>query len=180
MYDNDQQLDAATTKYINEGLKRNQLCVYASVYMREKTHQERISSLIDNYAKNIAEGNLIVIDSAPYYLAAMTDNFAPFEEIKEQIKSRAACRSDKHVRFADDCVAFLFKNKHFEESSRLEEWGHRKPFEGSYLCPYAKGLTAKYPYNIQKFRILSNHDIIANESGDVIAVYLSEFGRQEH
>jgi hypothetical protein len=180
MYDNDQQRDAATTKYINEGLKRNQLCIYASVYMREKAHQERISSLIDNYAKNIAEDNLILIDSAPYYLAAMTDNFAPFEEIKEQIKSKAACRSDKHVRLADDCVAFLFKNKHFEECSRLEEWWHRKPFEGSYLCPYPNDIAAKYPYNIQKFRILSNHDLIANESGYIIAVYLSEIGRHGH
>jgi hypothetical protein len=106
MYDNDQQRDTATTRYVNEGLKRKQLCVYASVRVRDKEHMEHISSLIDNYAKNVAQGNLIVVDLAPYYIAAMTDDFGPFEAIKDELISKVANRADKHIRLVGDCADF--------------------------------------------------------------------------
>ncbi len=174
MYDNDQQRDIATTKYINEGLKRNQLCVYASVRMRDNMHREHISSLIDNYAINVAQGNLITIDLAPYYIAAMTDDFRPFEAIKDELMSKVANKADKHIRLVGDCVDFLFRNKHFDECMRLEGWWHSKPFEGSYLCLYPKQLSQEFPYDIHKFRIFVTHDVMADGTGNIVSAHISE------
>jgi hypothetical protein len=178
MYDNEQQRDAATTKYINEGLKRKQLCVYASVRIRDKAHLDHISSLIDKYEENVAQGNLIVMDVAPYYIAAMTDDFAPFEIIKDELMSKVANRADKHIRVVGDCADFLFRNKHFDECIQLEGWWHSKPFGGSYLCLYPKQLSQEFPYDIHKYRIFVNHDVMADGTGDIISAYISEKGRQ--
>jgi DcmR-like sensory protein len=180
MYDNDNQRDAATTKYINEGLKRNQLCVYGSIHVRDKVHQEDTSSLIDNYEKNVREGNLFVVDLARHYIAAMTDDFTPFEEIKQRLNVAVANRADKHVRLVGDCVSFLFKNRHFDECIDLEQWWHHKPFEGSYLCTYPKHLIGKYPYDIHKFRILVNHDIIADSDENIVSAHISEKESRRH
>ena len=134
-------------------------------------HLEEFSKLIDNYEDNLKEGNLAVIDFAPFYVAAMSDNLGPFEQASRQIKELVSNRKNKNVRFVGDCADFLFKNKHFDECIRLEEWGQTEPFEGCYLCPYPKELISKYPYDLHKFRVHANHDIVADESGRVIAAY---------
>jgi len=42
LYDNNSERDIATVNYINQGLKENQLCIYASVYAYEEPHYSRI------------------------------------------------------------------------------------------------------------------------------------------
>ena len=179
MYENDLQRDKAVANFINEGLKRNELCVYASVRVRISGHLEEFSKLIDSYEENVKAGNLAIIDFAPFYVAAMSDDLEPFEQASEQIKDMVKKRENKGVRFVGDCADFLFKNNHFDECVRLEEWGQTEPFEGCYLCPYPKQLINKYPYELHKFRIHANHDIVVDENGKIIAAYSHIEGKKD-
>jgi hypothetical protein len=108
----------------------------------------------------------------------MTDNLGLFDAIKDELKSKVANRADKHIRFVGDCADLLFRNKHFDECIRLEEWGQQKPFEGSYLCPYPKQLIDKYPFSFHKFRVISNHDVVADENGNMVAAYIAHTSRR--
>jgi hypothetical protein len=176
MYEDDSQRNAAVAKFINEGLRRDELCVYASIQTRVPGHLGEFSRSIDNYEENVEGGNLLIIDFAPFYIAAISDDLEPFEEASKQIKESAKKRKNKNVRFVGDCADFLFKNEHFDECIRLEEWGQSEPFEGCYLCPYPKQLINKYPHDLHKFRVQANHDIVADGNGNILAAY-SDLGR---
>jgi len=53
LYDNEDYRDTLVTDYINEGLKRRQLCVYASIQCRNNAHLRKIKSRIINFDDNI-------------------------------------------------------------------------------------------------------------------------------
>jgi hypothetical protein len=173
MYEDDCQRNAMVAKFINAGLRKNELCIYASIRVRAPGHLEEFSKLVENYEANVNNGNLAIVDMAPFYIAAMNDNLEPFENASAEIKKSVASGKYNNVRFVGDCADFLFKNKHFDECIRVEEWGQGKPFEGCYLCPYPKDMINKYPYDLHKFRVHATHDIVADEKGNMIAAYSS-------
>lgn len=170
-YGSDSDAHEAIASYINEGLKRNQLCVYASVHNRDESHIEKIAPKIVDYEKNVQDGNLLVADLAPVYVAAVCDDLSPYRELAAQLAEMIKGRSDKHVRLVADCATFMFKNRHFDECTVLEAWGQEKPIFGSYVCPYPRSLFDKYPFNYHKFRILANHDVAIDARGRIIAAY---------
>lgn len=57
VYENKKDLDSAVSKYINEGLRRQQFCVYATVHFRDKGYLDNFSLSIDNYKENVEQGN---------------------------------------------------------------------------------------------------------------------------
>lgn len=171
LYETPLQRDVASARYINEGLKRNQLCVYASVHVRDGEHMARFSKLISDFDRNVQDGNLIVVDLSPYYISALSDELRPFEDIKKELASRAAGRADRHVRLSGDAADLLFRNRHFDECARLEAWWDQKPFEGSYMCPYPRHMLNKFPHALHKFRIFANHDVVADADGNIMATY---------
>jgi hypothetical protein len=172
LYDNDQSRDDAVTQYLNEGLKRNQLCVYASIHMREKEHLKHIADKIENYEENIATGNLLVIDLAPFYIAALCDNLTPFENARQMFVDKVKDRADKHIRFVGDGTGFLFKNKHFEACLALEGWWQQKPFVGSCVCPFSKSIFEAYPYsNYQRSLLTAKHDVAIDTEGRVVSTF---------
>lgn len=164
-YGNNQELDSAISTYVNEGLSRGQLCVYATVHLRDEGHIEKFSSLILDYEENVAKGNLLVVDLAPFYISSLMGDMKPFEEAKKLFAEKAKDRKDKRVRFVGDGTGFLFKNKHFDECAMIEQWWQEKPFEGSYLCPYAKQFLDTYPHDIHAKRaVVLTHDSIVDVS----------------
>ena len=170
VYENDQDRDSAISQYINEGLKRNQLCVYASVHVREEGHLKQIASRIENYELSISQGNLLILDLAPLYIAAMSEDLRPFDDISKMLIEKAKSRTNKHIRLVGDCVAFLFKNKHFEECLALEGWWQQKPFVGSYMCPFPKSMFNSYPFVNYRDSLLSiKHDLAIDTEGRVLA-----------
>lgn len=111
LFDDINNLDALVADYINEGLKRGQFCVYASVYLRDgRHHMEKLSILIDDYKENVRKENLLVVDLAPLYISALIGDVGPFEEAKKLFVEKAKGRADKHVRFVGDATGFLFRN----------------------------------------------------------------------
>jgi KaiC/GvpD/RAD55 family RecA-like ATPase len=175
LYAKQDDLDKAISAYINEGLKRGQTCVHASVSLANEGYLENFSSQITNYQENIEKGNLIVIDLVPYYVNAMVGNLESFNKLKEEMIFKAnkdTNRKDKHIRLIADCATLLLKNKHFEECINLENWWHEKPFDGSYLCPYPKSLLDQYPFNTFLSRLIHNHDVIVDSNGKLIHEYM--------
>ena len=175
LYAKQDDLDKAISAYINEGLKRGQTCVHASVSLANEGYLENFSSQITNYQENIEKGNLIVIDLVPYYVNAMVGNFESFNKLKEEMIFKAnkdINRKDKHIRLIADCATLLLKNRHFEECINLENWWHEKPFDGSYLCPYPKSLLDQYPFNAFLSRLIHNHDVIVDSNGKLIHEYM--------
>ena len=154
--DNEHECDNAIIKYINEGFKRDQLCVLT--LNRNKKAMARLSSKISNYDENVNKGNLIILDPKKLYISALDMNMKPFDDLKNQVIIRIKNRLDKRVRVVGDCVSMLFKNKHFDECLALEEWWQKKPFKGSYVCPYPKSILSKQPFNDHKEQLFNTHD----------------------
>jgi hypothetical protein len=175
LYDKQDDLDKAVSTYINEGLKRGQICIHASVSLANESYLENFSSQITNYQENLEKGNLIVIDLVPYYVNAMEGNLESFNRLKEEMIFKAnqdTNRKDRHIRLTADCATLLLKNKHFEECINLENWWHEKPFDGSYVCPYPKSLLDRYPFNAFLSRLFHIHDVIIDSNGKLIHEYM--------
>jgi len=174
LYDNEDERDKLTAKYINEGLKHGQLCVYSSVMNPDtRTLNDTLKSRIVDFDNNIKEGNLLLVNLSTHYVGALANDLEPFNTLERELTDRAKIRQDKHVRIVADCAGFLYENKHFDECVELEQWWHQKPFEGSYLCPFRNSLCDKFPYNYHKYRVFGNHDIIIDEHGSLIGCYIS-------
>jgi len=174
LYEDQMELDTAIANYINEGLKRGQLCVHGSVQLNGPNYIQNFSSKINDYERNVREGNLLLVNLADFYINAMTENLDAFNNLKAEIIEKAKNddkRNDKHVRLTADCATVLLKNKHFEQCINLENWWHEKPFEGSYLCPYPNELLKQYPYNYYLFKLFHNHDIVIDADSNVNPQY---------
>lgn len=175
LYNKQDDLDKAISAYINEGLKRGQICVHASVSLANEGYLKNFSSQITNYQENLEKGNLIVVDLVPYYVNAMVGHLESFNKLKEEMIFKAnkdTNRKDKHIRLTADCATLLLKNKHFEECINLENWWHEKPFDGSYVCPYPKSLLDQYPFNAFLSRLIHNHDVIVDSNGKLNREYM--------
>jgi hypothetical protein len=160
LYQKDESKYAAIGRYLSEGLSRGQLCVYGSISMRDSEHEAKILARLPGGGEHKKNGNLLFIDMAPIYIAAMCGDLGPFRQARDQLVEMVKNRADKHIRFVGDCAGFLFKNKHFEECLMVEGWGQQKPFLGSYLCPYHSDLMDKHPYDRHSTSILSvKHDL---------------------
>jgi hypothetical protein len=174
IYENNLDLDNAIATYLNEGLRRGQLCVHASVSLANQRYLENFSSRILNYNENIECGNLKLVDLATYYVNAMIGNLESFNSLKKEIISivhQDKNRIDKHIRVTEDCATLLFKNKHLNECISVKEWCRGNPLGGSYLCPYPKSLLNRFPFNANITRVIHDHDILIDSKGKVISSY---------
>lgn len=175
LYDNQQDLNDAFATYINEGLKRGQLCVFASVLLQNNDFLPEISSKILNFEENVHNENLILVNLANYYIEAMIDNLQEFDKFKNVLMEKVKYdkkREDKHVRLISDCNEFLLKNKHFEECINLENWWHQKHFDGSLLCPYSKSIFDQFPFKYYLFRLFHRDDIVIDTRGNFLLDYV--------
>ena len=165
LYENTQELNEAIAVYINEGLRRGQLCVYATVHYRDEGHIEHFLTLIEDGKENVEKGNLLIIDLALLYIASIVGDLTPFDDAKRLFVENVRNRADRHIRFVGDGTGFLFKNKHFDECAMVEEWWQNKPFEGSYFCPFQKQYFNAYPDSLPlKRAVISTHDVVVNAS----------------
>jgi len=157
LYDDDYKRNEAVSMYINEGLKRNQLCVNASINIDGKTNAD-LSSKITDYAENIKKENLLSVDLKPFYNSVLNNDLTPFEDFKKQLANKVKDRKDRHIRLVGDLASLLFNATHFDKCINLEEWWQKKLFEGSCVCPYSTLMLNKHPFNTQKDRVFHTHD----------------------
>jgi hypothetical protein len=166
LYDTEQQRDSEIIRFINEGLSSDQFCIYGSIHVRDKEHFQSLASRITDYEKNIKEGRLLVVDFAPFYIAALTNDLTPFKEVQRQIAAMFRNNKDMKVRLAGDATDLLFKNMHFDECALIEEWWQNNRIEAvTTLCVFEKSLFGKHPFNYHKHRIFTSHDVAMGSNG---------------
>ena len=167
VYQNEEEQRKAVADYLNEGLNKGYFCVFATIHYRDEGHVKALSDRINGYQENIDKGNLLVIDLASYYLAALIHDLRPFHEAKRLFEENVKGRSNRHIRFVGDGTGFLFRNRHFDECAMVEEWWQQKPFEGSYLCLHQKQHLDLFPQVYTRV-IRSTHDSVVNSSWNKI------------
>ena len=177
LYESDSERNLATIDYINQGLKENHLCVYASVDAYDQQHLSKISSKIVEFKENINKRNLIIVNLKPFYDSALMANLTPFEKLKKQIQSRS---NNKSVIIVADCADNLFQNQYFDQSELVESWWHhfynewvqKDNNQGKYhitiVCPHLKLLLSKHPFDKHKCKILDNHSLTIDMAGHTI------------
>lgn len=164
LYDNEQQRDREIIRFINEGLKGNELCIYGTIHVRDKEYFQSLSSQILDYEENVKKGRLMVVDFAPFYIAALTGDLTPYKKVQEQLEAMFKDNAKMKVRYIGDATGLLFKNRHFDECVMIEEWWQKNRIEAvTTLCLFQKSLLEKYPFSNHKHRILTNHDVALEE-----------------
>ena len=146
-------------RFLNEGLKRGQLCIFGTVNVNDETTRKLSSGIID-YEENIQKKNLMMIPLKQFYSKIMKHDLSLFEELEKTVSDNVKKRSDKHVRFFGDLASFLFEEKHFDQCMLLEEWCQKNSLGGTTVCPYKNSILGESPYKERKDQIIHYHENI--------------------
>jgi len=180
LYHSDEERNAAAVDYINEGLKKGHLCVYASVGAYDSTskwHYSNLSSKIENFEENVKQGNLVIIDFKLFFEAARRGDPTHFNQLKAQLEAMlkqriAEGRGDKILAFAD-AACTLSENKEFEECVELESWWHSAHEEWAkssqnitVICPHPAAVFNEEKTARAKAQIASVHSVILHAHND--------------
>lgn len=158
VYEDRNKLDELVYAFLNEGLKRKQFCVYASVNLDHSAY-EKVLLNINEFADHVMNGNLLMVDLKPYLPSTMEHDLTPFKSLKKSISNKTGKRSNKHVRIYGDLISHLYENKNYEECFLFEKWWQKNPLGGTKICPYHNSILDNTP--IEKRRELYDiHDDI--------------------
>lgn len=166
--------DNAVTKYVNEGLKRGYLTVYAPINTgNNASHLSNISKMtsgIVNYEDSVNCGNLLTFDTSAFYNSVLAGSVEPFEELKilleDAIEERIASEKNDGVIFVSGIAGTLGANQKFNESINAEKWWQKTHSEWlqmglkvSMICLHPNSILNKNQFIHYKQEILSLHDI---------------------
>ncbi len=129
LYESNDKRNNTTIDYINEGLKNDYFCTYASVDnddFKGISLIDSLSSRIINYEENLQNGNLKFINFKPSYESVLKGDYTLVEELKSELeyildKRLSEGKKDKILIFAD-AACCLSENRHFSECIDLEKW----------------------------------------------------------
>lgn len=129
LYDNNDKRDTIVTDYLNEGLKKGYLCIYASVFIDDPNQCSIIKKLslrIKNFEKNFNRKDLQFINFKPYYDSARNGDLSLFKQLKSELENllekRLSEGKENKILVVADAACHLSENKHFKESIDLETW----------------------------------------------------------
>jgi hypothetical protein len=165
VYDRPEQKDALIAQFINEGLEKGQFCAYGTVRYSIQGHLEMMSSMIKDFDRHVKEGNLMIIDFAPFFHAAMIGDLKPFADAKKLLEEKLHGRKSKQVRIAGDAVELMFDNDEFDPCASLEEWWQENFEAGITLCTYKRSSIRSNYHDIQFHRaVTATHDYVVDAS----------------
>ncbi|MEO9295435.1 MAG: MEDS domain-containing protein [Nitrososphaera sp.] len=165
VYDRPEQRDALVARFINDGLEKGQVCAYGTVRYRVQGHLETMSSMIKDFDRHVKEGNLIIIDFAPFFHAAMTGDMKPFADAKKMLEEKLQGRKSKQARVIGDAVELMFDNDEFDPCASLEGWWQENFEAGITLCTYKRSSIRSNYHDIQFHRaVRATHDYVVDAS----------------
>lgn len=166
LYDDEQQRDGEIIRFINEGMQAGELCIYGTIHVRDKEYFQSMASRIVDYKENVKKGNLLVVDFAPFYIAALANDLTPYMEVHKQLEAMFSANREMKVRYVGDATGFLFRNRHFDECAMIEQWWQNSRIKAvTTLCLFQKSLFEKHPFSYHKHRVLENHDMALDAGG---------------
>ena len=160
-YDTEEQRDEEIIHFLNEGLAGGQLCIYGTIHVTDKEYFKTLTSRITNCDENIKQGNLMVVDFIPFYVAALKRDLTLYKEVQKQLEVLLKDKKDMKVRYVGDATGYLFKNGYFEQCITIEAWWQqvRIPVVTT-VCLFDKSLMDKYPFKGYKNKVVNTHDVI--------------------
>jgi hypothetical protein len=170
IYDNDDERNETAIDYINEGLRRGQLAVYASVNASDPAHMSKILPKIKDYKENVNLGNLLILGLASFYKRALNGDLEPFRDFKalieEIVKERIATGRSDEVVIVADCADNLSRNEKFDECVYVERWWHDAHIEWqknnlkiTVICPHPGSVLNRNPFVPLKQQISRQHSL---------------------
>ena len=158
---------------INEGLKNDCLCIYASIDIDNSKSISLIdsfSSKIINYEENIQNENLKFINSRPYYESALRGDLTILEKLKSELeyilyKRHSEGKKDK-ILIIGDVACTLYKNGNFKECLNLEKWWQevqsdwkRNNKDITVVCPHPNCVHKEESKQNIRAKIHSSHNV---------------------
>jgi hypothetical protein len=127
----------------------------------DREYFKAMSSRITNYEQNVKAGNLMVIDFAPFYDAALRHDLTPYKKVGQELERMRGKKKDMEVRYVGDATGRLFGNKHFDECFMIESWWQDIRMQTvTTLCLFPKSLMGTSPFDREKGRIVQTHNVI--------------------
>jgi hypothetical protein len=168
LYDNDNDRNEIAIDYINEGLRRGQLAVYASVNASDTSYMSKISSKIRDYKNNMNLGNLLVMKLETFYERALIGDLEPFKDFKalieEVLKERIIAGKNGEAVVVADCADNLSRNEKFDECVYVERWWqnthlewHKSNLQITVVCPHPSSVLNKSSIAHYRQRISHQH-----------------------
>lgn len=169
LYNDKNDLNNSVNRFLNEGLRRNQICIHATVSLLDMNYIKNFVVQIENYRKNREQGNFMLLNLLPYYEKVVIGNIKYFDKLACLVLDKASKgrknESNKDIRMTLDCGSLLVKNGYFEQCISLEGWLHQKPFSGWSLCLYPQYLFEKFPNDVCFSTLFHSHDIVVDANG---------------
>ena len=172
LYEDKNRRNKAIIEYINEGLKKGYLCIYASIDIdnsKSISVIDSLSSTIINYEENIRNGNLQFINFKPYYESALKGDLTVFEKWKSELeyilyKRLSEGKKDK-ILIVGDIACSLYETRNFKECIDLEKWWqevhsdwNRNNKDITVLCPHPSYIFKEESEQNIKNKISNFHD----------------------
>lgn len=170
LYDYEEQRDKIAIDYINEGLSKGQLAVYASVYASDALHMSKILPRITDHEQNINHGNLLILSLGRFYKRALAGDLEPFRDLRalleEIVRERTAAGRSGEVVVVADCADTLSRNEEFDECVYVERWwqdAHLAWQENNskitVICPHPRSVLERNPFVHYKQLISRQHSL---------------------
>ena len=170
LYDNEDQRNEVAINYINEGLRKEQLAIYASVNASDASRMSKILPKIADYEEKKNQGNLLILSLRPFYTRALTGDLEPFKDLKalleEIVKERIAAGKSGEVVVVADCADYLSRNEKFDECAYVERWWQDTHFEWvrnnleiTVICPHPSSVLDKNHFVHHKKLISRQHSL---------------------
>ena len=119
-----------------------------------------LASKIVDYAKNVSDGNLLLVDLKPYFESIIEDDYGRFEVLKKLVSMKTRDREDKHVRCCGELTDYLFEKKYFDQCVSLEQFWQKNPLGGTTICPFRTKVFDQESLKEKREQVVHNHDNI--------------------
>ena len=172
LYEKDEDRREAAAHWINQALKEEHLCIYASVHAFDNSHISNVPNLrtkIKNYQECVENNMLQIINFRPYYESALSGNLVKFENLKAELEKSlhdlvVKGKKEKITIFAD-AACCLCENNQFGESELLETWWqevhdewNKNDYHITVICPHPSLIL--HSNQQTKTNIANLHDLI--------------------
>lgn len=168
LYDTESSRDLAAINYMNFGLAKNYLCVYASVNANNTVLPSKLCFKIKDYKENINKVNLIVTNLKPFYEAALSGDLMPFEKFKLDLQQKLRNSGKNGALVVADCADTLLRNQHFDQCNKVEKWWQdtymqfREQWQHEHMsltiiCPHSKSHLQRPHFEKYEYQIATNH-----------------------
>lgn len=159
LYENERKRDDMVTEFIQDGLRRGHLCVYASVNLNTE-FVLTLRSRILNFDDHISDGNLILTDLRSFQDPLLKNDLSLFEEFQAYLINKVKFNKEKFIRITGDLMDYLMEHAHYESGMLLESWWEKSQFYGTNLCTCCNTLLNTTETEEIKQRIFDSHDIV--------------------